>query len=251
MNDCRRVLARLSAYVDGHLTGDERATVAGHLDRCPPCRELAHREQASHTILRRRAVQLLAEPVPAGLRERCQVLARGSAIVSSWWRPHPIAALVAGLLMVFTASALFSIATQRSDGVLAAQLTADHAKCFRFFASRTGTPVDAAALERMLSADYGWTVHVPPSSAANDVELIGARRCLYGEGLIPHLMYRVHGEDVSLFVLDRTSRRAADLVTLGHRSQIWSKNGTTFVLVSPVETPEMARAARYVMEETR
>ena len=52
---------------------------------------------------------------------------------------------------------------------------------------------------------------------------------------MPHVMYRVHGQDVSFFVLPGTARKADDLVTLGHRSQIWSRDGTTFVLVSAAD----------------
>jgi hypothetical protein len=62
---------------------------------------------------------------------------------------------------------------------------------------------------------------VPPSSAADGIRLIGARRCLYADGSLPHVMYRVGGHDVSLYVLDGVARPAADLVSLGHRSHIW------------------------------
>jgi hypothetical protein len=64
-------------------------------------------------------------------------------------------------------------------------------------------------------------------------------------------MYRVHGQDVSLFVLPGTARKADDLVTLGHRSQIWSRDGTTFVLVSATDAGGLAGASRYVMSEAR
>ena len=118
------------------------------------------------------------------------------------------------------------LATRRSDALLAAQLTADHSKCFKLFGPPDGTAADALNIERMLFEQYGWKIHVPSSSADDDVQLIGARRCLYGDGLVPHVMYRVHGQDVSLFVLPGSgTRKADDLVTLGHRSQIWSGMG--------------------------
>jgi hypothetical protein len=153
--------------------------------------------------------------------------------------------------MIFTASAFFSLATRRSDALLAAQLTADHSKCFRLFAPPDGVTADARNIERMLREQYGWNVHVPSSSVDDDIQLLGARRCLYGDGLVPHVMYRVHGEDVSLFVLPGTERKPDDLVTLGHRSQIWSREGNTFVLVSPSDAGGLASASRYVMKEAR
>jgi hypothetical protein len=159
--------------------------------------------------------------------------------------------MLTSVVMVFTASAFLSLATRRSDTVLAAQLTADHSKCFKLFAPAPGAAADAHDVERMLSEQYGRNVHVPESSAAEDIQLIGARRCLYGDGMVPHVMYRVHGQDVSLFVLPDTERKPDELVTLGHRSQIWSRDGTTFVLVAAANASGLAGASRYVMQEAR
>jgi hypothetical protein len=169
----------------------------------------------------------------------------------SWWRVRLVPVLLTVVVMIFTASAFFSLATRRSDTLLAAQLTADHSKCFKLFPPPDGVSADARDIERMLAEQYGWNVHVPSSSAADDIQLIGARRCLYGDGLVPHVLYRVHGQDVSLFVLPGTERKADDLVTLGHRSQIWSRAGNTFVLVSPNDDGGLASASRYVMKEAR
>ena len=58
------------------------------------------------------------------------------------------------------------------------------------------------------------------------------------------------GEDVSLFVLNGVTRNPTELVTFGHRSQIWTKNNTTFVLVGPEdESGQLVDATRYVMKE--
>ena len=67
---------------------------------------------------------------------------------------------------------------------------------------------------------------------------------------MPHVMYRVHGQDVSLFVLPGTARKADDLVTLGHRSQIWSRDRDDVVLVSATDAGGMASASRYVIERS-
>jgi anti-sigma factor RsiW len=157
---------------------------------------------------------------------------------------------------------LFSLATHQSDTVLAAQLTADHAKCFRLFAKSDSPDGDARLIEQRFEHDYGWNLHVPPSSAANGVRLIEARRCLYADGPVSHVMYRVNGHDVSLFVLDGVSRSANDVVSFGHRSRIWSvgpstrgarsgQGRRTFVLVWPVTAGDLTAAARYVMEEAK
>ena len=155
------------------------------------------------------------------------------------------------ILLVFTASAIFSLATRRSDAVLAAQLTADHSKCFKLFVAGN-PPRDGRARSR---GDARARVRVEDSRAAiiasDGLQLVGARRCLYADGLIPHVMYRAaNGQDLSLFVLNGVTRHPADLVTFGHRSQIWTKNDTTFVLVGPSdESGRLADATRYMMKE--
>ena len=256
MSECRRIGESLAAYADDLLKPGERSGVDRHLAACPACRKLADNEQGARRLLRQAAPQLLNEPLPPGLRTRCEALARERAATQlakfgPWWRVRLVPVLLTVVVMIFGASALFSMATRRSDALLAAQLTADHSKCFRFLGPPDGTSADARNIERMLLEQYGWTIHVPSSSADDDVQLIGARRCLYGDGLVPHVMYRVHGQDVSLFVLPGTERKADDLVTLGHRSQIWSRDGTTFVLVSAADAGGMASASRYVMREAR
>jgi anti-sigma factor RsiW len=256
MSECRRIGESLAAYVDDLLKPAERSAVDRHLAACPPCRKLADTEQGGRRLLRHASAQLLDEQLPPGLRTRCEALARERsasqlARLGPWWRVRLVPVLLTVVVMIFAASAFFSLATRRSDALLAAQLTADHSKCFRLFGPPDGTSADARGIERMLLEQYGWKIHVPSSSAEDDVQLIGARRCLYGDGLVPHVMYRVHGQDVSLFVLPDTARKADDLVTLGHRSQIWSRDGTTFVLVSAADAGGMASASRYVMREAR
>ena len=256
MSECRRIGESLAAYADDLLEPAERSGVERHLAACPACRRQADKEQGARRLLRHSSQQLLHEPLPPGLRTRCEALARERSATAlarfgPWWRVRLVPVLLTVVVMIFGASAFFSVATRRSDVLLAAQLTADHSKCFKLLGPPDGTAAEAPNIERMLFEQYGWKIHVPSSSADDDVQLIGARRCLYGDGLVPHVMYRVHGQDVSLFVLPGTARKADDLVTLGHRSQIWSRDGTTFVLVSAADAGGMASASRYVMREAR
>jgi anti-sigma factor RsiW len=250
MDDCRRTADRLTPYVDDALPPAERADVEQHLDACPPCRVSAEHEHGGRTVLRERADWLRAESLPPGLRSRCAAIAReharAGAPLSSWSRFVP-AALAVGLVL-FTMLAVVTLATQRSNTLLAAQLTADHTKCFRGFPP-SGAAVDARGAEERLASQYGWDIHVPPSSAEDGVRLVGARRCLYGDGRVPHLLYDAGGQPLSLFVLEGVMREAADVTTFGHRSRIWSRGPTTFVLVSPAGAGELARAVSYVRRE--
>ena len=252
MDDCQRTAERLAAYVDEALPAGERADLERHLDRCQPCRASALRETGARRVLREQSRALTEAPLPPGLRTRCEALAREHATVSAprrfvFRRFAPLTAVMTLVIGFF----LFSLATHQSDTVLAAQLTADHAKCFRLFAHGDSPDDDAHRVEQMLNQDYGWDLHVPPSSPAADIHLIGARRCLYADGTVPHVMYRVNGHDVSLYVLDGVTRPAADLVSFGHRSHIWTAGRRTYVLIWPVAAGDMTAATRYVVAEAR
>src|SRR5688572_10848658 len=248
MSDCRRTVERVTPFVDGALPTEERAEVERHLDECPPCRRMAVEAGGGRRLLRERSESLRHEPLPPGLRSRCEVLVRTSQ-AHTWrsWRGRIATVAAIAVLMVVTASTLLVLGTRRSDVLLAQQLTLDHAKCFTLFAALDAAGADAHQTEQMLHARYGWNVQGPPSSPFDGVTLVGARRCLYSSGTIPHVMYRVNGEEMSLFMLDGESRQA-DVTTLGHRSRMWTKNGMTYVLVSSRNAEErtLDRAERYV-----
>lgn len=249
MSECRLVTERLTSYVDEQLDANHRTEVERHLEECASCRGAVTRERGGQAVLRQHAQDLRAEPLPPGLRSRCESLVEEQTRAASLgWRRTLVPTALSVILLVFTASAIFSLATRQSGTVLAAQLTADHSKCFKLFVSGNPPVMDAHEVEEMLAREYGWKIHVPPSVAG--LQLIGARRCLYADGLIPHVMYRADGQDLSLFVLNGVTRNASDLVTFGHRSQIWTKNNTTFVLVGPSdESAPIGEATRYMMTE--
>src|SRR5262245_5974862 len=188
MSDCQRTIDRLTPYVDRVLAPDERADVDRHLQGCAPCQQLALREHGGHTVLRHQSQNLRAEPLPPGLRTRCEAIVREheatrartsnrrSRAVGGFitdWRSNLVPTILGVILLVFSASAILSIATRRSDTLLAAQLTADHSKCFLMSGSEASA--DAADVERMLANRFGWNIHVPPSSLAAGVQLVGAR----------------------------------------------------------------------------
>jgi anti-sigma factor RsiW len=250
MSDCRLVAAHLTSYVDELIEPDHRVEVERHLQACPSCQAAVARERGAQSVLRQCAPRLRdEEPLPPGLRSRCESLVRDHARSASMpaWQRSLVPTVLSVILLVFTASAIFSLATRRSDALLAAQLTADHSKCFKLFVTGNPPVMDPHEVEEMLEREYGWKIHVPPSS--DGLQLIGARRCLYADGLIPHVMYRANGQDMSLFVLNGVTRTPADLVTFGHRSQIWTKNNTTFVLVSTTDdSASLVDASRYMMK---
>jgi anti-sigma factor RsiW len=246
--NCRRICDLLTQYADGTLAEAQRAEVQRHLDACPPCRVIAGQECGARQLLRACADRLRgAEPLPPGLRSRCHAASLG-ARGARWWLRPSIRFAIAAALIIFI-GALLSIVTRQSDALLAAQLTADHMKCFGLFRPQEGTTMDVAEAQRMLSDRFGLDVHVPPSSGADAVDLLNARTCLYADGRIPHLMYEANGHDISLFILEGESRAPAELTAFGHHTRIWSRGGNTFVLITPAAEESVSAGARYVAEQ--
>jgi anti-sigma factor RsiW len=238
----------MTPFVDGSLPAEERAAVERHLDSCPPCQRAAAEAMGGRAVLRSAASRLPADSPPPGLRSRCEALARHhrAPAAASWiQRLAPVAAS-AGIILA-TALIVFGLASRQSNVLLAQQLTLDHVKCFRLFADPEAH-VDPHVAEEAL-AGYGWHVRVPPSSTANGVTFVGARRCLYTSGTIPHMMYTLDGEELSLFVLPGEQRENAEFETLGHRSRIWSDGDATYVLVAPRESDTLGQAATYLMQQ--
>lgn len=239
MSSCRDIEPLVTPYVDGDASPSDRAAVASHLEACSPCRRLADHEAAARTVVRARAAALqAATPAPPSLRAACTPAAaptpRQAARTMLPW------ALAASVLAA--AVVLFTLTT-RSTTLLAAQLTVDHVKCFEF----PGTPApDARALEAKLASIFGWHMTVPPGSTDANLSLLTARRCLYADGRVAHLMYRHHDRPVSLFVLPNTERVPEEVRVMGHEAIVWSLNRKAYVLIGREPRAELEELAAYV-----
>lgn len=254
MSDCRRIAEWAAAYADGALAPAKCLTLEQHVAACAACRGLVEAERSGRALLRdasARAALRVEATLPPGFRTRCDALMRAQVLAAAgarrpFWRPRAVTVSLAALLMVFAASAILSLATRRSEGLLAAQLTGDHSWCFSRVAGVSHG--DAPELERMLLDRYGWDMRIPPSSVADGVELIGAKRCYYAGGALPHVLYRVNGREMSLYMIEGEARPPSDIVTGGHRSRVWSRDNRTYVLLTPVGAGDMVQAASYVMQ---
>ena len=96
-------------------------------------------------------------------------------------------------------------------------------------------------------------MHVP-ESPDDGLELVGARPCLYAKGRAAHLMYRHHGQPLSVFMLPqllRPGQRDEMVDVMGHEAAVWSQGGRTFVLVAREPEPEMAHVVSVVQAALR
>ena len=267
MSKCTSIDPLVTPYVDGELPAAERTLVDEHLHRCPPCHSRVAAESAVRSLMRARKPGLTAQRASASLRAQCSGLVNGrddaSAVglrpgvapssptraIRAWWsapwhlRVVPLA-LTASLVLLVGGAFLY-LATQYSARLLAAELCADHVTCFAANNVLRTHEAPAAVESSMLSA-FGWRLHLPEEFVASGLELVGARRCLYGEGKVAHLMYREQGRPVSIYMLPKSVRPDEVLEVLGHEVAIWSSGDRTFVLITRGSRDEVARMASFV-----
>lgn len=263
---CREVEEQLPSYVDGAMTGSAAALTA-HLETCDECRASWHAQVVAKTVLQARAAQL-SPSAPRGLRtrlgaamdsEQSATAAKATAERLSRQVPDGLAwtgrlsAFAAAAMVVLTLGAiLLPVVTIRSTAVLAAQLALDHLKCFTIEGDADGAPIAADAAETTLKDEFDFTVKVPPSLPAENLQLMAVRRCLYGDGRAAHLMYRLNGEPMSLFIVPGLARPAAELSLLGHDQVVWSEGDRTYVLVARGGASDaLARIAPYLKNEAK
>ena len=143
---------------------------------------------------------------------------------------YPISSLsfIAVLVVIGGGVSVYAL-TRFSPTVLAAQLTLDHEKCFALHGG--SDPIDARAAERQFARDHEWRLQLPYTAPADGLELVGVRQCFCGEGSAVHVMYRYHGKPLSLYVLHDITHASASAEAFGHDARIWSKDGSTYVLL--------------------
>jgi hypothetical protein len=208
-------------------------------------------EQAVQRLVSARKATLVDAPAPEALRKKCGALAHGGAGIPSRfgsatsWRSRLAPLALAATLVLIVAGAFLYQMTARSGRLMAAELTADHIKCFAMN-SLLGTRQAPAAVESSLASGFGWQAHLPERPDREGLELVGSRPCLYGEGRVAHIMYRHNGNPVSLFMLPRSRRADAVIDVLGHEATVWSVGDRTFVLIAREEKSQTERLASFV-----
>jgi hypothetical protein len=110
--------------------------------------------------------------------------------------------------------------------------------------------VDSVDVQHRLAERYGFHARVPPSAPNERLRLVGARRCLTAEGTNAHILYRVDGRPLSLYLVPDDSRAAATLDVLGRDAVVWSGDNGTYVLVGEHGRGDAERVASYMQRVT-
>jgi anti-sigma factor RsiW len=251
---CQKIDPLVTPFIDGELPDPDRRAVEEHLRACPPCHSRVVAEREVHTLIREKAPALCKADAPDALHARCWEIARITprADAASHGGPPPATlprrlapyALAASLVLVVGGAFVYQ-ATDKSSRVLAAELTADHVKCFAMN-GLFGRHEGVAAVESSMADSFGWRMHLPADPARAGLELVGSRQCLYGEGEIAHIMYRHDGRPVSLFMLPKSARTEELVEVLGHEAKIWCDGNRTFVLVAREPRAAVERMASFV-----
>ncbi len=248
MSECQRVDGLVTPYVDGAISEEDRERIERHLVACPPCRRRVKAEESIHALIRARQSALRGGTAPSALRARCASAghAAGLRVRARGWTARLVPLALAASLVAIVAGAFLYEITAHSTRLLAAELTADHLKCFRVLNAVLGTDSDPAAVSSAIAARFDWPVQLPEHPERAGLELVGARPCLYAEGLVAHIMYLHRGHPVSIFMLPR-SVRADELVdVMGHQASIWSMGGRTFVLITREPRTDVEQIASFV-----
>ena len=216
--NCEPIEPLLAACADGAASEAERARVTAHVATCAACAQALQLQQLIHQAMALHG-RAAADSAPPGLRTRiaATLAADRTPVLDIGWRTRLSAFAAAALVVLALGAIALPVITGRSNVVLAAQLALDHLKCFTIDGHDHGQVLSVADAEAELLHDYGWQLRVPQTGGADHGRLISVRRCIYGDGRAAHLLYRVDGEPVSLFILPGLERPADQLSLFGSR----------------------------------
>jgi len=271
MPNCTAIDPLVTPYVDGEIGAPDRILVDEHLRRCPPCHARVAAERAVRELMRAKRSEFAADTAPPSLRKRCASLCaegsdrdhgRGRKSATSdvrssighrgspWLVRRNVFALAAVLVLLVGGVSVYEL-TDRSTRLLAAELTADHVKCFGLLNPLLGTHESSESVEQSLATRFGWQVQLQASAERSGLELIGARPCLYAHGIVAHIMYRHHGQPVSLFMLPKTTHAEEMVDVMGHEASVWSTGGRTYVLIAREPPVEVTRLTSVIQADFR
>jgi anti-sigma factor RsiW len=258
MSSCRDLESLFASYVDGEAAAADRASIDGHLERCPACRHRIDGERtARHAVVSRR--ECLRAPAPVALRARCAAQAVPAApapVRRPLFGLHPWFPLSAAASLVVGLAAVLIFVLNDPVQSLAAHLADDHDQCFLTPPAPGDAGGDPAAAAASWLESGGEPLHIAASSPGQGLELLGLRRCKVTEGRTAHLMYRWGGVPLSVFILPQAFARRSDVEQIvekfGHEAIVWCdrQRGRTYVVVVRGRPRDVAPVVSYLKVNT-
>jgi len=132
----------------------------------------------------------------------------------------------------------------------AAQLAADHLKCFQF-PPDAAAPPDVTLLGKTWQATAGWALKIAASTPTEQLQLLGVRRCGSSRGRVAHVFYKWRGEPLSVYVLNHRFDHAPDAATdhdfnkLGEHAIVWTERERTYAVVASKRLPDLQHERRF------
>jgi hypothetical protein len=251
---CSDVGALITRYVDEDLPAADRGAVEAHVRQCGTCAAQLVAEREVRGALRRHAQALREVAIPDTLRARLAESARTAkpdprtAATQRTLRTRVMRGALAASIAIGVGVWLTAVVTRQSTTVLAAQLTADHLKCF--LTNGDDGVLDPRSVAAFLRERYHFHAAVPASHESLGLRLVGARRCITGEGTNAHILYTWQGEPVSLYMLPDTAHTPEAHHLLGHATSMWSAPNGSYVLVMPDAGARGAALVDYMHQAT-
>lgn len=248
MANCRDIESKLAAYVDRDQPAADRLAVETHLRTCPECRTRTQAEQVVHELVCSRRMSLRG-CAPPGLRGRCAGHRRSSFVGSLPRRPWVSLSLAASLVLITAVFLVFGWGS--SVETYAAQLAADHLKCFQFPPDGSSA-ADVTLVGRTWLQTSGWPLKVAASSPSEQLQLLGIRQCGSSRGRVAHVFYKWRGEPLSVYILNHRFDRASDASDdhdfnrLGEHEIVWTARERTYAVVASRRVTDLQHAAMFV-----
>jgi hypothetical protein len=120
--------------------------------------------------------------------------------------------------------------------------------CFQFAPERLQHS-DASSAEHAWLARQQWAIRVPESSPANQLELLGVRRCGMGNGRVAHILYKWRGNPLSVFIVPRAvpgTLPQEPVDKFGHEAVMWSDRDRTYIVLARGRPADLEPVVGYV-----
>jgi hypothetical protein len=153
-------------------------------------------------------------------------------------------AVAATVLLGVAGAALYRL-TVGAPQAIAAELAADHAKCFALN-TIVRTHQSVGEVQAYLRSGFDWEAELSTHAEDADLHVVGARPCLYERGKVAHVMYRHRGVPVSIFMLPGVQYAPNALRAFGHDAVIWNDTQRTFVLIAKAPPEQVRQVVTFV-----